>query len=52
MVAPTELVRTVCDKLGFIGVFIKLVYIYEETPPVRLRVHPPLRKRALQDNPS
>ena len=32
MVAPTQFVRIACDKLGFIGVFEKLVCIYEELP--------------------
>ena len=32
MVAPTMFVRTLCAKLGFIGVFIKLVCLCEELP--------------------
>ena len=32
MVAPTDFVRTVCDKLRFSVEIEKLVYVYEELP--------------------
>ena len=44
MVAPTELVRTLCDEWRFIGVFKKLVCVYEELPQSLTRQLPPRKE--------